>query len=394
MEQSLQTQTICDSHSVLGTKARDIYQGWKPAAISVSSSLFRDRYLIILGRLWTREFDSFRPVPAMETYTKKTSSGTDILVSIHVERAHATNLHPLDASLRIVHSSPIIGAAGAASNPRPTVLLLGWYAASKRNLAKYETVYHAMGYNSVSTTAPTSITFFQSAQRPFILSVLRVLATDTRLLAGGLVFAPFSNGGAIIFPLLSRLLCELPGNPALGREIGLREEHLPILDSVREATAAVVFDSCPCYLHADIGANALLEGLQLRNKLLSAVVRVGFFFMCMLQFLVHGNFAARFWRAMRDAKYPCPELYMYSAADALLDEHALDELVAHRKETGRAKRIEVWRVEDAPHVMLLRTHRQQYIYRLRDMNDWGVNALRKRKRLPEWSLPQEEDFKL
>jgi Eukaryotic protein of unknown function (DUF829) len=336
-------------------------------------------------------------LPGMETYTKKTSSGTDILVSIHVEPAHATSLHPLDASLRIVHSSPIIGAAGAAPNPRPTVLLFGWYAASKRNLAKYETIYHAMGYNSVATTAPTSITFFQSAQRPFILSVLRVLATDPRLLAGGLVLAPFSNAGAILLPLISRLLCDLPANLAssssLAREIGLRDEHLPIVDAVRDATAALVLDSCPCYLHADTGANALLEGLQLRNKLLSAVVRAGFFLICMLQLVVHGNFPARFWRAMRDAKYPCPELYMYSAADTLLDEHALDELVAYRRETGCAKRIEVWRVEDAAHVMLLRTHRQQYISRLRDMNDWGVNAWRKRKFLPEWSLPQD-DFKL
>jgi hypothetical protein len=325
----------------------------------------------------------------METYTKKTSSGTDIVVSVHSIHAQSTDIHPLDASLSIVHSSPIVGVAGAADNPRPTVLLLGWYAASKRNLAKYEAVYHSMGYNSVSTVAPTSIIFFRASPRPFLLSLLRVLATDARLLAGGLVVAPFSNGGAILLPLLSRLLCELPENASLPREIGLRDEDIPIIDAVRDATAAVVLDSCPCYMHAESGARALVEGLQVRSRLLASIIRTGFYFLCYMQAIVQGNTATRFWRAMRDARYPCPELYMYSAADVLLDEIALDELVTHRRESGLSKKIEVWRVDDAPHVLLLRTHRDQYVARLRGINDSAVKALRKRKHLPEWSLPHD-----
>lgn len=75
---------------------------------------------------------------------------------------------------------------------------------------------------------------------------------------------------------------------------------------------------------------------------------------------------------------------MYSAADARVDAAALDALVA-------ARGARAWRAQDAPHVGLLRTHRAAYVRELRAVNEWGVNAWRRKRGLPEWRIPPDAE---
>jgi hypothetical protein len=328
---------------------------------------------------------------ALETYTMKTAHGTDVFVALPPAR-------------------------GAAVPPRaaPTCLLLGWFGSSRRSLSKYANVYRAMGYNTVQTTAPPSVVFSlsQAAALPFLLSLFRVLAADPRLLAGGLVIAPFSNGGAVVLPRLADLLGRAPptsptsalpppaaaaaaahGVPAVTvAELGLHADDLPGIAAIRDHLAAVVFDSSPCYQHPEHAARALVGGLGIDSRpWLSAAVAFVLRLGCRLQELLYGDVRGRFWASVRSARYPCPELYMYSAADELLDEVALDELVTHRK---RAKLgdVRVWRVEDSPHVQLFTTHRTTYSAKVRGVNEWGVNAWRERSGLPGWAMPAVDDL--
>jgi hypothetical protein len=308
----------------------------------------------------------------LETYTKKTSQGTDVVITVL--------------------------ASPAGSPVRPTCLLLGWYGSSRRNLAKYASVYRAMGYNTAQTAAPTSVvfSFTHASMRPFLLSILRMLRADTRLVAGGLVIAAFSNGGACLLPGLSQLFETAPpptgaaksaAFPAVVTTPALSGADLGAIAAVRDHLSAVICDSCPCYMHAKAGADALVQGAGLSGRpYLAAVVSACFRALCLLQLLLVGNMSAKFWAGVRDARYPCPELYMYSAADKLLDEVALDEMVEHRKR-GAIGDVRVWRVEDAPHVQLLTAHPSAYVRQVRRANDWGVNAWRKRAGMPQWTMP-------
>jgi hypothetical protein len=143
--------------------------------------------------------------------------------------------------------------------------------------------------------------------------------------------------------------------------------------------------------HPVLAARALVRGLGLGGRpWVEAVVRVGMEGLCWLQEVLHGDKRAAFWRGACDARYGCPELYMYSTADDLLDAPALDELVGYRKRKGLGD-VRAWRVEDAPHVQLLRTHATVYGDRLRGVNEWGVNVWRRRHGLDDWVLPPLEE---
>lgn len=333
------------------------------------------------------------PVSFVKLSTKKNNLGGDVVVHVHIDRASECGSGSArNAELRSkAGSQRCVSAEDESCNPRPTVLLLGWYGSSARNLDKYAGLYRQMGYNSVATTSPTTVafSFSHASTLPFLLSILRILAADARLLAGGLVFASFSNGGAILFPKVAQLLGDSGGTDAnLQRELGLQPADVPVVDAVRKATAAIVFDSSPCYLHADKGAEAVVSGLGLENTYLSFLARAGFHVVAKLQVLLYGDVPARFWRQLREAKYPCPEMYIYSTFDKLLDHTALEDLVAFRKQNGLTKRIDVFRVDDAHHVQIMRVHPKQYAAYLNDMNEWGVNAFRKQNNMDSWILPK------
>jgi Eukaryotic protein of unknown function (DUF829) len=301
-------------------------------------------------------------------------------------------------------------------------LLLGWFASSKRNVSKYAALYRAMGYNTVSTTAPPSVVFSMShdESQPFLLSILRALAADPRLLAGGLVIHAYSSGGAIILPRLDMLFRAAGLGPSPGLVDGivalpasvpsglfgptpqpaLHPEDMPVVTAVYHAMAGIVFDSCPCYMHPVTGADCLISGFDLPpNSFGARLFRAGFYTLVRLQFLLYGNVPARFWDGVTNAHYPCPELYLYSTADVLLDYERVDALVEMRRKLRHSRTdataiddendqmIRVWRVEDAPHVMLLRTHPTRYVAELRTLNNWAVNRLRKTIEIPGWILP-------
>lgn len=259
-----------------------------------------------------------------------------------------------------------------------------------------------MGYNIVQTTSPKKVVFsFNNRNaRPFLLSLLRILYADPRLLAGGLVVAPFSNGGAILLPALSDFLAlpladgdAPPSTPSSLHRCGVHitSEDAAAVAAVRGAIAGIVLDSCPCYMHAAVGADALVEGMGLRRRpLAAALVRACFLLLCVVNVVIFGNPAVRFWDALSDAQYAgVPELYMYSTKDKLLDPEQLDALVDHRSKAHGCD-VCAWRVDDAAHIQMRRRYREEYYRRLEKVNESGVNVWRERQGLSRWEPPAVE----
>lgn len=285
----------------------------------------------------------------MEEYKKKSNFGTDVFIRIHPNAVDDS--HP------------------------PTAILLGWFAAAPKNVAKYSTLYEANGYNTVHLVAPASVVFPFNPRTTsnFLLSILRILHADDRLTRGGLVFHMFSNGGAVMAPHLSKFLS--------GGAV-LKADDEIVVRTIRDAICGVIFDSCPAYLHVSLGAAAITEGLKIPPGFLARCVALAFAFMCWVQRVFFCDLQRVFWTGVQTADYTCPELYVYSTADHLMDAKSLEALIEERRHRFE---VRVLRVEDSEHVMIMRRYPDKYVEMVRGVNEWGVNAWRRRNGMKEWS---------
>merc|ERR1712070_262699 len=123
-------------------------------------------------------------------------------------------------------------------------------------------------------------------------------------MGGGLVLAPFSNGGCIPFRFMTRLLNS--------------EQQF---EGLRTSVRAVVFDSSPCYMAIVAGARALCFSLGLQNPLSRAAVYVGFPIFCLLTAPWSENTPSSFWKFMQSWNLGpnVLDLYLSSDTDVLLD---------------------------------------------------------------------------
>lgn len=289
----------------------------------------------------------------MDEYKKRTNTGDEVII----------RLHPVQ------------------SPPRPTAVLFGWLASKHRNLSKYSTLYASLGYNTVQQIAPASTVFalHPRAHLRFLLSVLRILAADKRLTGGGIVFHFFSNGGAFCAPHLANLFG--------GRETvaAVEGEDDVVVEVCRKSFCGLVFDSSPCYLHTLGGARAMNEGLNLVFPF-SLIVTMTFWLLCVFQRIFVIDLQRWFWESLTSARYPCPENYIYSTNDHLLDSEKLDALIERRRRDGRE--IHALRVEDASHVLILRKYPDKYLQVIKSLTDGSVNDWRRSNQLDNW-LPEE-----
>ncbi|PXF50004.1 Transmembrane protein 53 [Gracilariopsis chorda] len=291
----------------------------------------------------------------VEEYKKKTNTGDTVIIRI---------LNP-------------------SSTSAPTVVVLGWLGASIKHLAKYAAVYESMSYNTVCLSCPPSVVF---AMRPiasakFLLSALRILAADDRLTAGGLVFHKLSNAGATVSPHLSDFFAGASSDL-------VKPDDQVVVNKCKQAIAAVVFDSAPAYMHTELGAGALIQALRVPPGVLSNIVAALYALYAWFQRIFVMDVPVFFWQGVTNARYLCPEQYIYSAADRLLDSVSLEALIERRRGDGVDVRG-VFRVEDSDHVLILRKHPEKYTEIIRALNEWGVNAWRRRNRVKEWTLSQE-----
>lgn len=291
----------------------------------------------------------------MEEYKKKTNTGDDVLIRIQPA-----------SCLQTSDTKP------------PTAVLLGWIGSRPKHVAKYTQLYEAMGYNTVQTTAPFSVVFPVAPRTTakFVLSLLRVLVGDDRLTSGGIMFHKFSNGGAVCAPHLSRFFHGL--YPDL-----IKPDDEIVVKAIKDAIAGVIFDSAPVYLKPGLGGRAISEGLGIQPGLVSAIITFIFTLLCLIQRFLVVNLARHFWDGLRDARYMCPELYIYSHEDHLLDVPSLEDLIIYRK---RNHDVHVWHVLDAEHVKILRKYPEEYLRTVQLAHEWGINAWRKRVSLPPWPL--------
>lgn len=267
------------------------------------------------------------------------------------------------------------------SHPPPTTVIFGWFAARNEQVARYAAIFERMGYNTVHLVAPVSAVYGlnPSSLIRYVISVVRILADDNQLTEGGIVFFYMSNAGALCSMHLVRMLA---GDHRY-REF-LNEDDIAALAKLKRTMAAVIYESAPCYFYEGLAADAFILGMNAPRGLPSWTVRRLFAICIWIQQMFSWDLKALFWTTMLEADYPCAEQYIYSGSDNLLDAARLDALIEHRK--GNGKHVTVLRVEDAGHMLVFKKVPKLYLYTLRNVNEWGVNAHRREAGLNEWKV--------
>lgn len=292
----------------------------------------------------------------MEQYSVKTDFGDNIVINVHP--SHTTH-------------------TGGPFHP-PTAVLFGWFAANPRHLAKYASIFHDIGHNTVKIIGPFSAiyAFNPLRQARYVHSILRIIAADNRLTDGGIVFMFMSTAGALCSVQVTRMF-------AAEYEELVTGENGQVVDKIKAAMAAVVFESAPCYIHNSVAASAVIEGLSIPKGVPSWIMSRLFDFYIWFQRYFLWDVPTLFWNGLRNADYNCPEQY-YSTADHFVDAMRLEALLEERRNMG--KEVHVWRVKDSDHILIFKKHPKLYKQSIREVNEWGVTTYRRRMGLGAWDL--------
>ena len=246
--------------------------------------------------------------------------------------------------------------------PTPLVVLVGWFGAQDKHLAKYAELVNSLGYSTLRVQMPPTTTFSLRVgpRRAFAVALLRFLDASGLLLAPPttsaasppprpLVFYFFSNGGVFVYEQVCEVLAEAPS--AHG--------------ALRAAHCGTLFDSSPAYIRA--ATASMLFSMLAREPLRFLRPLLAWSFRTLVAALdllpsgvvdVGANRAACYWATLEAVPARVPECYLYSADDPLCEPGALEELQEVRRGLGIAVTSRRWEVSQ--HVGHLRCHPDQY----------------------------------
>jgi Eukaryotic protein of unknown function (DUF829) len=196
----------------------------------------------------------------------------------------------------------------------------------------------------------------------FAHKLLRVARTKS----GGsapppLLFHVFSGGGFIFTNWLLQMLADTGGREA---------------DALRRSIAGVVFDSSPAAVTADVSSRALVaailgrpaEGIERtkRGTVRSVTLAVdGYLRLPFVRGPLLGTESA--WTDEAGVAPRCPQLYLFSDRDALVDPAVIERFMAGQVALGRDVRSVRW--HDSEHVDHMRAHPEEYAAAVRSFVD-------------------------
>lgn len=346
-------------------------------------------------------------------------SSTDGSYDVVISNGIPISIHLANVNLPATNSANPSSNSSLSQNKTslfsPTAVLFGWVGASLRQLQKYGALFNAMNYHVVYVIAPVWVVFALSPStiKTFTLSILRVVATEAngQLMAGGVVWLFFSNGGAYCAEQMGQLFQQTDDKDRMEgiesehnrfdnvnshkeenkvkNENGLGDNDDIVVRRTRDSACGFIFDSAPCYPHSNAAGSALALALGVRRGSVQEyfVHRANAILEATRRFTI-GDRASVFWNAMVHANFYCPELYIYSDSDRLVDVGKLNELIATRRKQGRP--VHVLRLGGSSHVSILQTHPKHYTRAIRGVNMWGVNQWRARQNIPTWAIPEVE----
>lgn len=322
-------------------------------------------------------------------------------------RAHSTDRQLNNARIQLVpvpdfvhnvqisHPPDSLGKVEPFS-PRPTVLLCPWYGASERAIQRYVRLFHAWGYIVATVIAPTNVVFALRANTAvkFCAAILLALTKASQensllkqgaLFDGGLVLMCMSTAGATMAYGLACLSIAVDGAQHYTTlKIKMDAALKTVINRVRKALVAIIFDSGPAKMHDTLGARALAIGQGVDPaSALGSTIRILHTIFSTMRRTVFDDVPFYFWDCLHRADYgTSPELYIFSHADRFIDVAALDQLIYARQKAGHD--VSSVQVDHAPHVGILKHYPHDYIHALAQFLQHATNTYRARLGLSIW----------
>lgn len=249
--------------------------------------------------------------------------------------------------------------ADQKTQPRAVVLLLGWWGAKAKQLAKYTKLYQDRNCLTVQAIAEKSAVLTHNNRS---LDECALIAVDhiVKILDElenkkvPVIFHAFSNGGAYLIERLEILIQE-------ARDGKNHSESNKTLLVLGERLQGEVFDSAPAYPSAQSAVRAMSSVFtsSIMRALISILVTSHYYYDMILHHVFgFPNGRKDFYKFMANSRLCLKQAYVYSAADDITDVVMLEELIASRKKISDD--IHVKKFDDSLHVQHLRMHEVAY----------------------------------
>jgi hypothetical protein len=243
--------------------------------------------------------------------------------------------------------------------PRAVVLLLGWWGAKSKQLAKYTKLYQDRNCMTVQAIADKNGVLTHNNR---LLDECALIAADhvVNLLDEldnkkiPVIIHAFSNGGAYVVERLEVLIQEARD----GKNRSESERTLLVLGARLQGE---VFDSAPAYPTAQSAINAMSSvfASSIMRAVVAIVVTSHYYYDMVLHHVFgFANGRKDFYKFMADSRFCLNQAYVYSASDEITDVTLLEELIASRRKI--TDDILVKKFDDSMHVQHLRMHEVAY----------------------------------
>lgn len=239
-------------------------------------------------------------------------------------------------------------------NPRAVVLLLGWWGANPRHLAKYAQIYHSQDCLTIEAIADkySILTHHDDTLDQCVLDAVHETAAVLRKLDGQvpIITHAFSNGGAYLVERLE-ILIQQARSTDKNRDLLLVAERLQ----------GQLFDSAPAYPSSQSAIKAM-PGV-FASTFLRTLIALLFAIQAVYHW-IRANIFKRpvdglvFWKHMTQSKICRKQAFIYSSADDITNVERLEELIESRRKVN--KETFVHRFDDSLHVQHLRQHPEKY----------------------------------
>jgi hypothetical protein len=244
--------------------------------------------------------------------------------------------------------------------PKAIVLLLGWWGAKSRHLAKYGQLYQERDCLTVQAICDTYAILVRNTRSidqcaieaaAHVAQVLRDIDDDTI----PVIFHAFSNGGAYVVERMEAMIRHARTN-------SLPSDQDSDMVLVGKHLQGQIYDSAPVWptTESAVEAAAGVFSNPIARKVVALLFYLHQFISSLYQILFRVmDWRQVFWSNLAEHALCTKQAFIYSEADTITNVKKLEELIAMRQK--KSDEVLVKKFEDSLHVQHLRTHPQEYV---------------------------------
>lgn len=270
--------------------------------------------------------------------------------------------------LRALHQGSQATNKSSESPQKPLVILIGWLGAKKRHFSKYVELWQRMGHKTFGYQPPTHSIVLPPIGSARAAEFIRDVQSFQSLhLNQPVIYHIFSNAGFLFLGTVLRAIAAADALPRSPSQQLTRNACSPQHDML-QPVKGLILDSAPCRLTPSISARGFTaavlskpaESIQVQHPHLVSAAQL--LFTPVLSSPPIANRQDQIWQAWNNTAPLCPQLYLYSSADALIPLSAVQQFQEMQKQRGVQVYSKMW--TDSAHCEHYRIHPDEYVSQL------------------------------